>query len=97
MAHYRDAQRVNYIIQNWMRNPNTIEYLALWEQLNNPEFKSIEFDALRNQAGLNSFALTPKLWVEKTAAVGIVSQGGTLRRRQCTSAFAQKIKFSKNK
>ena len=76
MARYRDSERVNYIIQNWMRNRNTIEFLGLWEQLNNSQFKSIEFDAFRNQAGLNSFALTPKLWVEKTAAVGIVSKAG---------------------
>jgi hypothetical protein len=73
MARYRDAERVDYIIQNWMRNRNTIEFLGLWEQLNNPGFKSIEFDGFRSQAGLNSFALTPKLWVEKTAAVGIAA------------------------
>ena len=47
MARYRDAARVNYIIQNWMRNRNTIEFLGLWEQLNNPDFKGIEFDAFR--------------------------------------------------
>jgi hypothetical protein len=92
MARYRDAERVNYIIQNWLRNRNTIEYLGLWERLNNPEFKSIEFDAFRNQAGLNSFALTPKLWVEKTAAVGIVSKagryGGTYAHKDIAFEFA---------
>jgi hypothetical protein len=92
MARYRDAERVNYIVQNWMRNRNTIEFLGLWEQLNNPQFKGIEFDAFRSQAGLNSFALTPKLWVEKTAAVGIVSKvgryGGTYAHKDIAFEFA---------
>lgn len=60
MAKFRDAERTNYIIQNWMRTSSTIEFLGLWEQLNNPNFKGIEFDAFRNEAGLNSFALTSK-------------------------------------
>lgn len=92
MARYRDSERVDYIIQNWMRNRNTIEFLGLWEQLNNPDFKPIEFDGFRNQAGLNSFALTPKLWVEKTAAVGIVSKagryGGTYAHKDIAFEFA---------
>jgi len=92
MARYRDAQRTNYIIQNWMRTRNTIEFLGLWEQLNNPDFKGIEFDAFRNQAGLNSFTLTPKLWIEKTAAVGLVSKagryGGTYAHKDIAFEFA---------
>ena len=52
MARYKDKQRTNYIIQNWMRARNTIEYLGVWEQLHNPNFKSIEFDAFRNQSRL---------------------------------------------
>lgn len=63
IARHRDAERGDYIIQNWLRNRNTIEFLGIWEQLNNPEFNSIEFDGIRNQAGLNSFSLTPKRWV----------------------------------
>lgn len=59
-----------------MRSRSTIEYLGVWEQLNNPNFKSIEFDAFRNQAGLNSFILTPKQWIEKTNAIGIISKAG---------------------
>jgi hypothetical protein len=50
MARYRDTARVDYIIQNWMRNRNTIDFLGLWEQLNNPDFNSIEFDGFRKQA-----------------------------------------------
>jgi hypothetical protein len=58
MARYKDANRTDYIIQNWMRNRTTVEFLGIWEQLNNPNFKPIEFDGFRKQAGLNSFVLT---------------------------------------
>ena len=63
-------------IRNWMRNRNTIEFLGLWETLNNPNFKPVEFDTFRKQAGLNSFNLTPKKWIEATNAVGIISKSG---------------------
>ena len=68
MARFKDKQRTDYIIQNWMRARNTIEYLGVWEQLHNPNFKPIEFDGFRNQSGLNSFSLTPKEWADKTNA-----------------------------
>lgn len=61
MARYRDAERTNYIIQNWLRTRNAIDFCGLWEQINNPNFKRIEFDAFRNESGSNSFALTPLL------------------------------------
>jgi hypothetical protein len=51
IAKYRDAERTNYIIQNWMRTRNTIEFVGMWEQLHNPNFKSIEFDAFKNEPG----------------------------------------------
>lgn len=76
MARYKDKQRTDYIIQNWMRSRNTIEYLGVWEQLHNSYFNPIEFDGFRNQSGLNSFSLTPKEWVEKTNAIGIYSKAG---------------------
>lgn len=63
-------------IRNWMRNRNTVEYLGIWEQLNNPEFKGVEFDTFRAEAGLNSFNLTPKKWIEATNAIGIISKSG---------------------
>lgn len=53
-------------IKNWMRNRNTVEFLGLWESMNNPDFKGVEFDTFRKEAGLNSFTLTPKKWVEAT-------------------------------
>ena len=74
MARYRDAERTNYIIQNWLRTRNAIEFCGLWEQINNPGFKSIEFDAFKSQAGANSFTLTPQRWIEATNATGIVSK-----------------------
>lgn len=76
IARYKDKERTNYIIQNWMRNRNTIEFLGMWEKLNNPNFKGIEFDAFKSQAGLNSFSLTPQRWIEQTLAIGLISKAG---------------------
>jgi len=64
------------VIYNWMRNRNTVEFLGIWELINNPEFKPIEFDRFRKEAGLNSFILSPKKWVETTNAIGIFSKSG---------------------
>jgi hypothetical protein len=63
-------------IRNWMRNRNTIEYLGLWETINNPDFKGVEFDTFRKQAGLNNFNLTPRKWIDATGAIGIISTSG---------------------
>ncbi|MFI3315373.1 MAG: KilA-N domain-containing protein [Rikenellaceae bacterium] len=76
MARYKNLERTNYIIQNWMRTRYTIEFIGLWEKIHNPDFKSIEFDAFRNEAGLNSFVLTPQRWIERTNAIGIISKSG---------------------
>jgi len=92
IARHRDAARGDYIIQNWMRNRNTIEFLGIWEQLNNPEFNSIEFDGIRNLSGLNSFSLTPKRWVSQTGAIGIIAKtgryGGTFAHKDIAFEFA---------
>ena len=92
MARYRDAERTNYIIQNWMRTRSAIEFCGLWEQLNNPDFKSIEFDAFKNESGSNSFALTPQKWIDSTDAKGIISKsgryGGTFAHRDIAFEFA---------
>lgn len=66
---------VNHI-QNWMRNRNTIEFIGLWEELNNPNFKGIEFDTFRKEAGLNAFTMTPQKWINATNAIGIFSKSG---------------------
>lgn len=64
MARYKDSERTNYVIQNWMRTRSAIEFCGLWEQLNNHDFKSIEFDSFKNESGSNSFALTPQRWID---------------------------------
>ncbi|TDE18725.1 KilA-N domain-containing protein [Dyadobacter psychrotolerans] len=74
IARYKDAANTDIIIQNWLRNRNTIELLGFWEQLYNPDFKPLEFEGFRKQAGLNSFVLTPKRWIETTNAIGLISR-----------------------
>jgi hypothetical protein len=64
------------VIYSWMRNRNTLEYLGLWEVMHNPNFKPIEFDRFRKDAGLNSFTMSPKKWIEATGATGIISKSG---------------------
>ena len=64
------------IIYNWMRNRNTIEFPGIWEQINNPDFKPIEFDRFRKEAGINRFTMSPKKWVQATDAIGIFSKSG---------------------
>jgi len=95
MARYRDSERTNYIIQNWLRTRNAIEFCGLWEQLNNPNFKGIEFDAFKNEAGSNSFTLTPQKWIEATNAIGMISKsgryGGTFAHRDIAFEFASWI------
>lgn len=76
MAKYKDSTRSDYIIQNWMRTRNSIEFLGLWETIHNPNFNSIEFDGFKNKAGANSFTLTPKKWIQSTNATGIISKSG---------------------
>ncbi|MDD5056285.1 MAG: KilA-N domain-containing protein [Sideroxydans sp.] len=92
IARYKDSERTDYIIQNWLRNRNTIEFMGIWEQLNNPDFNPIEFDGIRRQAGLNSFVLTAKRWIEATGAIGITSKagryGGTYAHKDIAFEFA---------
>lgn len=64
------------IIKNWMRSKNTIELLGLWEKLNNPNFKLVEFDQFRNEAGYNHFVLSPRKWIDTTKAIGLISKSG---------------------
>jgi|SRR3989344_3624036 len=94
IARYKD-ERTDDIIKNWMRNRNTIEFLGIWERLNNPRFKPVEFDGFRKSAGLNSFVLTPKQWIEKTDAIGIISKsgryGGTYAHKDIAFEFASWI------
>ena len=66
----------NAVIANWLRNRNTIEYLGIWETLYNPDFKPLEFEGFKKEAGLNAFTLSPSKWIESTGAIGIVSKSG---------------------
>lgn len=95
IARHKDKDRSDYVIQNWLRNRNTIEFLGLWEKVNNPKFKSIEFDGLRQQSGLNSFSLTPQRWTNETDGIGLVSRkgrgGGTYAHKDIAFEFASWI------
>jgi hypothetical protein len=92
IARHKDSDHTDDLIRNWLRNRNTIEFLGIWEQLNNPDFKPVEFDGFRKRAGLNSFTLTPKQWIEKTGAAGIISKagryGGTFAHKDIAFEFA---------
>lgn len=78
-------------IKNWMRNRNTLEYMGVWEQLNNPKFKGVEFDTFKQEAGLNRFTMTPKKWITATDAIGFVVSvgrgGGTYAHKDIAFHF----------
>ena len=80
------------VVKNWMRVKNTLEYLGLWEKLNNLNFKGVEFDPLLNEAGNNAFTMSPSRWVETTGAIGIITKngagGGTYAQRDIAFKFA---------
>jgi len=76
IAKYKNPDAPRDIIKNWLRNKNTIELLGLWEKLNNPDFKQVEFDLFRNEAGFNHFVLSPQKWIENTNAIGLQSKSG---------------------
>ena len=85
-----------YPIQNWMRLKDTIDFLGLWENLNNENFNRVEFDAFRNEYGRNSFVMTPTKWINKTRAIGIKTKagkygGGTFAHRDIALEFASWI------
>ncbi len=76
IARQKNSIDPNGVIANWMRNRNTIEFLGIWETLYNPNFKPLEFEGFKTEAGLNAFTLSPTRWIEATRAIGIVSQPG---------------------
>ena len=83
------------VINNWLRSKDNIQFLGLWESMHNPDFKPIEFDRFRNEAGSNAFTLSPQKWIEKTNAIGIVSKsgryGGTFAHSDIAMEFASWI------
>jgi hypothetical protein len=92
IARYKKSDRTDDLIRNWLRNRNTIEFLGVWEKLNNPHFNPVEFDGFKKEAGLNSFTLTPKQWIESTNAIGLISKagryGGTYAQKDIAFEFA---------
>lgn len=92
IARYKNPVEPKDVISNWMRLRHTIEYLGLWETLNNPDFKGVEFDAFLHEAGANAFTLSPQRWIEATKAIGISSRsgrgGGTFAHKDIAFKFA---------
>ena len=92
IAKVKNPDDANGVIANWMRNRNTIEYLGIWEYLYNPNFKPLEFEGFKNEAGANAFTLSPQKWVETTNAIGLVSKsgryGGTFAHKDIAFKFA---------
>ncbi len=76
LARYADEDDPRYPIQNWMRNKDVIAYLGLWEKINNENFKGVEFDTFKNEAGSNKFKISPQKWIKETNAIGIISKSG---------------------
>ncbi len=94
IAKYK-SDEPNDVIKNWMRSRDTVEFLGLWETLHNPNFKPVEFDGFRKQAGLNAFTLSPTKWIDSTNAIGIISKagryGGTYAHSDIAFEFASWI------
>ncbi len=76
LARYADEDDPRYPIQNWMRNKDVISYLGLWESINNENFKGVEFDTFKNEAGSNKFKISPQKWIKETNAIGMISKSG---------------------
>ncbi len=93
IARYRNPEFPADVVKNWLRIRSTIEFLGLWEQLNNPNFKLVEFDQFRLEAGSNGFVLSPQKWIKSTNAIGITSKsgrygGGTFAHKDIAFEFA---------
>ena len=95
IAKYKNQEEPNVVVANWLRNRNTIEYLGIWEQLNNPNFNPLEFEGFMNAAGANAFTLSPMKWVSSTNAVGMFVKagrgGGTFAHKDIAFKFASWI------
>jgi len=94
IARYR-SDEPNDVVKNWLRSKSTIEFLGLWEQMNNPNFKPVEFDGFRKEAGANAFTMSPQKWINATNAIGIISKsgryGGTFAHKDIAFEFASWI------
>jgi len=92
IARNKNASEPKDVVKNWLRSKTTIEFIGIWEQLNNPDFKGVEFDSFLYEAGSNSFTLSPSKWIEATKARGIISRagqnGGTYAHKDIAFEFA---------
>ena len=92
IAKHKNSDDPRFVIQNWMRTRSSIEFLGIWEVLNNPGFNRVEFDTVKNESGSNAFVMTPSKWIELTGAIGILSKagryGGTFAHRDIAFEFA---------
>ena len=95
IARYKNIHEPKDVVKNWLRVRDTIEFLGLWETIHNPNFKGVEFDSFRKEAGTNAFTLSPQRWIENTNAIGIVSKsgrgGGTFAHPDIAMEFASWI------
>ena len=95
IAKYKNSEDPRFVIQNWMRNRDTIEFLGLWEILSNPDFNRVQFEAVKKDAGLNRFVMTPSRWCEEMNSIGIQSKagryGGTYAHSDIAFEFASWI------
>ena len=95
IARYKNVHEPKDVVKNWLRVRDTIEFLGLWETIHNPNFKGVEFDSFRKEAGTNAFTLSPQRWIENTNAIGIISKsgrgGGTFAHPDIAMEFASWI------
>ena len=95
IARFKTDGETNLVIANWMRKVDTLEYLKLWEQINNPNFKPTDFEGFKSKPGENAFTISPKKWIELTNAIGIRvksgKNGGTFAHRDIALEFASWI------
>ena len=95
IAKYKNKESPDDVIKNWLRNKNTLDFLGIWERINNPDFKPVEFDGFKEQAGYNSFVLSPQKWIKTINAIGMTSTsgryGGTFAHKDIAFEFAMWI------
>jgi len=96
MAKSRNAEFPADVVKNWLKARFTIDFMGIWEQMHNPNFNMVEFDQFKNQAGVNSFVMSPEKWIKSTGAIGIRSRsgrygGGTFAHKDIAFEFASWI------
>ena len=95
IARQKNSTEPKDVVKNWLRVKNTLEYLGLWESLNNPDFKGVEFDPILKEAGSNAFTMSPTRWIELTNAIGLINKlgrdGGTFAQKDIAFKFASLV------